>query len=109
MAALDEPDAARGVAARPMQNILDPGARSVDENLSGRLQRFPVSPALQIDTPCVGDATRRYERRPRQDRAAALADIQSVQDNQSRVVDPAVRIFEGAAEILAQGLALRRL
>ena len=36
MTALDEPDATLGVAARPMQNVLDPRTRSVDDHLAGR-------------------------------------------------------------------------
>ncbi len=107
MAALDEPDATRGVSACPMQNVFDPGAGSVDKNLSGRLENVSVSRASQIDMPCLGDAPRRCERRPRQHRAAAFADVQGVQDNQPRVVYPAVRIFEGAGKILPQRLALR--
>jgi hypothetical protein len=58
MAAFDEPDATRGVAACPMQNLLDPGAGSVDKNLSCRLQRASVSRAPQIDPPFIGHAPR---------------------------------------------------
>ena len=92
-----------------MQDVLDPGARRVDKNLRSRLQSLSVFRASQVDMPCVGHAPRRYELRPRQHRAAPSAHVQRVQDNQARIVDPAVRIFKSAAESLAQRLALGRL
>ena len=108
VAALDQPDAAWPSSrprARSTSSTQGPAALT---SARARARCFAAL-ARSVTRPDLAVAPRRAISAVRgQHPRAARVGVERVEDDQSRIVDPAVRIFESADEILAQRRALGR-
>ena len=102
MAALDEPHAMGGVQARDApQDVVDPGSRRVDNHTGAHHMREAVS-ALHLQLPGVSVPLRPRCGGPRQHARAEARGIHQIQNHETRVVDPAIGIFEPATKLRSQ-------
>ena len=95
--ALDEPKLAGRGAAELAEHVIDPGTGGVDEDprFERRTRAGPL--VLGRQRPAGGSSLGRDRLRPRADRGAAIGCVARVQRDEPRVVDPAIRVFEGVA------------
>src|SRR5271166_1934338 len=108
MAASDQAHMILGVAGGAAQDVLDPWTSCVNENLATRVGRLAVARIFQFHGPRFAIAPRGDEGSPGKNPAATLANIESIENDESRVIHPAIRIFESALELLADRIALAR-
>ena len=108
MAALDEPDAIFGVAASAAQDILDPRSGGVDERLAARADDRIGRGIRQRHAPAVRLPASRNQRRAQSHFAAALLDVQRVEDDEPCIVNPAIGIFKRPLKFFANCSAFRR-
>ena len=106
VAALHQADAAvAGRAVDAGEHILHPRPRRIDDAASAH---GALSGSIaQLDGPGIAVAPGRQHRRARADVGAARLGIERVEHDQAGIVDPAVRIFEGARVGVLDRLAHR--
>ena len=99
-----------GVSAEPLgDDSADPGPGGVDERARARPSRCaPVAQSRSVDRQSAVARARADTTSVRVSMIrAALRRVDGVQDDEARIVDPAVGIFEAARELRLQRLARR--
>src|SRR5262245_37002292 len=79
------------------QHLTHPGPAGVDQELSPDLTPAALC-IFECADPMAAVATRRDAARPRPYVCAAVGGIAGIEDDETRIIDPAVGIFEAAAE-----------
>ncbi len=85
-----------------LDDVADPGAARIDQHLRVRDRGFARAPVLQRDPPDVAVALCGQDLGANANVGAAIFGVAGIEHDQTRVLDPAVRILEGLFEFFVE-------